>query len=123
MDYLLSRWSQLLGISGEGTKQTVAQEINAASIDLLKEEEILKRAIETFGANNQKVKAFEEIGELTSALARNDFPNLAEEIADVRIMLEQLVLIYDCKQRVRQIRQEKLLRLNNMVDSREKKTW
>lgn len=64
--------------------------------------EISIQAIRTFGENLQKIKAIEELGELSTALAR-DFTkegqdgildNIAEECADVEIMLDQLREIY-----------------------------
>lgn len=51
------------------------------------------------GYANQKEKTIEELGELSRALARDlqgkgDRQNIAEEMADVMIMLGQLQLIY-----------------------------
>ena len=51
------------------------------------------------GYGHQKEKAIEELGELSRALARDlqgegDRANIAEEMADVYIMLAQLELIY-----------------------------
>lgn len=48
----------------------------------------------------QKVKAIEEMGELTQALSKNFFgeqnlQNVAEEMADVEIMLEQLKMLFE----------------------------
>ncbi|AGX43978.1 hypothetical protein [Clostridium saccharobutylicum] len=65
------------------------------------EKEILQKAINTFGANQQIIKAMEELGELSTALARYfdknkiDCNNIYEEIADVEIMCSQLRLIFD----------------------------
>lgn len=67
------------------------------------EKEILQKAINTFGANQQIIKAMEELGELSTALARYftkkdneaNFNNIYEEIADVEIMCSQLRLIFD----------------------------
>lgn len=64
------------------------------------EKEILHKAINTFGANQQIIKAMEELGELNTALARYfnkdkiDLNNIYEEIADVEIMCSQLRLIF-----------------------------
>lgn len=51
------------------------------------------------GYANQKEKAIEELGELQQALARDlqgegNRENIIEEMADVAIMLSQLLLIY-----------------------------
>ena len=59
------------------------------------EREICVEAVRQFGRINQIVKALEEMGELSQALARwlngaPDWDNVTEEIVDVGIMLEQL---------------------------------
>ena len=67
---------------------------------------VLESAIATFGIRNQKVMTIEEMSELTKALckerrARTKIEraearaNIIEEIADVYIMLQQLIMIYD----------------------------
>ena len=43
--------------------------------------------------------------------------DIAEEIADVYIMLEQLTMIFDCKQRVSAIAREKIRRLKARIDN------
>lgn len=45
--------------------------------------------------------------------------NVAEEIADVYIMLEQLTMIFDCKQRVSAIAREKIRRLKARMNNGE----
>ena len=60
---------------------------------------VLNSAIRTFGKENQKVVIIEELAELQKELTKDlrGKPNLqkiAEEMADVEIMLEQLELIY-----------------------------
>lgn len=64
----------------------------------MNEYDIYRQAVERFGPTHQINKAVEELGELTQALMRyqNDEPvigNVAEEIADVEIMIEQLKII------------------------------
>ena len=56
--------------------------------------------IRAFGPQNQKIKAMEEMSELIHAISRDlenetDPENIAEEMADTFIMLEQLLIIYD----------------------------
>lgn len=64
------------------------------------EKEIFLKTINTFGENQQIIKAIEELGELSTALARYfdknkiDVKNICEEIADVEIMISQLRLIF-----------------------------
>lgn len=79
-------------------------------------ESILKKAIEHYGPGEQRDKAIEEMGELIRALARlNDKANIAEEIADVRIMLDQMEMIFGIHVEVRRIENEKLLRLHDRI--------
>ena len=64
-----------------------------------KDEEILicRKAIDTFGETVQKIKAIEEISELTRAIMmalQSKKNNVEEKIADVEIMLMQLRLMY-----------------------------
>mgnify|MGYP000980192742 CR=1 FL=1 len=67
---------------------------------------IIPKAVKTFGEKSQKMIAIEKMSELIKslcedarALKENEFraarENIAEEIADVFIMLSQLVQIYD----------------------------
>ena len=76
--------------------------------------QILEAAIDYFGRGPQRDKAIEELSELIYALARcDDFNNLAEEMADVRIMLDQLEIIFD--NRERRWETKKLARLNRRL--------
>lgn len=61
--------------------------------------EILQNAIDTFGEETQKCQAVSELAELIKAITndqtgRLDRGNIVEEIADVKIMLMQLEIIY-----------------------------
>ena len=77
---------------------------------------ILRKAIEYYGPATQRFKAMEELAELIRALARCDDPkNITEEIADVRIMLDQLELMFNNHDRVRQVESEKLMRLGERI--------
>ena len=91
---------------------------------MLKEEKqnVLEKAVNTFGENLQLIKAIEELGELSTALARvftkEEAPaiNLFEEIADVEIMLEQLKIIYkDDAEKIERLKEMKLNRLKGLV--------
>lgn len=61
-------------------------------------DEVVFKAIKTFGEDMQKIVAMEELAELQQALSKDlrgkDY-NVEEEIADVYIMLMQLELMYD----------------------------
>ena len=79
-------------------------------------EQILKAAIRKYGRGAQRDKAIEELSELIRALARADDPeNVAEEMADVRIMLDQLEIIFGNGQKVARWEVMKLLRLDQRV--------
>lgn len=58
-----------------------------------------KQAIETYGEKAQKLMAIEEMSELTKEICK-DFrgklnrENLIEEMADVLIMLDQMLILY-----------------------------
>ena len=93
---------------------------------------LLQRAIDMNGPMNQVIKTFEEQGELAQALAKlsvnTGAPNpeynqmadhVAEEIADVRIMLEQVCMIFDIEERAQQWRWHKLVRLKERLDAME----
>ena len=60
------------------------------------------------GNGTQILKAREELVELLQALSKNDASDIAEEIADVEIMLEQLKYIYSCASLVELIKKLKV---------------
>ena len=62
---------------------------------------LYRRIHKKFGTDIQLVIAIEEMSELTKELTKtirgyDRQENIIEEIADVRIMIEQLELIFDC---------------------------
>lgn len=77
-------------------------------------------AVRTYGKQSQIVMAMEEMSELTKELSknlrgRNNTTALAEEIADVEIMLEQLKTIYRNRALVDRVRAKKLIRLSDRI--------
>lgn len=73
-------------------------------------------AVEAYGKNSQLIMAMEEMAELTKELSKNirgdkNASAIAEEIADVEIMLEQLKIIFHNRAEVDQQRSYKLGRL------------
>lgn len=80
----------------------------------------LQEIINYFGEDNQKLKAIEELSELTIAIidAKNDkTENLIEEIADVEIMIRQLKMIYKIdKAEVKKAKQLKIERTLKMIE-------
>lgn len=88
----------------------------------MKNREILENALTTFGAEAQILMAMEEMAELQKELCKNlrgkdNVANIAEEIADVQIMLEQMTLLYDCEHAVQANREYKLMRLESRIEA------
>lgn len=82
------------------------------------ENEIFNAAIRVFGGSAQEEVAIEECSELIQAIThkhRGREHNIAEEIADVEIMLEQLKIINNCASEVEKIRKAKVERLYGKV--------
>lgn len=78
---------------------------------------VCEKAIYTYGAEHQKIKAIEELGELIQALSRSILGqdhNVEEELADVEIMIYQLrkMFQYDL---IEKFKYEKLERLAGFV--------
>ena len=79
-------------------------------------EQILKAAVAKYGKGPQRDKAIEELSELIRALARcDDRDNISEEMADVRIMLDQLEIMLGNSADVRLWEFKKLKRLDERV--------
>ena len=88
---------------------------------MLTAEEVYNKAIETYGKEHQCMVALEEMAELQKELCKNfrgrdNKLEIAEEIADVRIMLEQLTLIFDCRVNVYDFWNNKLERLERRLN-------
>ena len=84
-------------------------------------DEICRAALEAFGAEAQMVMAIEEMSELTKELCkhrrgRDNVEAIAEEIADVEIMLQQMVMLFDCAGQVETFRRYKLERLAERIE-------
>ena len=86
---------------------------------------IYKKAISSFGKADQIIVAIEECSELQKELTKAlrgkvNLLGIAEEIADVEIMLEQLKLIFDNRQEVEKFKNAKIVRLNKTLRSMNK---
>lgn len=66
--------------------------------------DILQIALKACGADAQTVMVFEEMTELQKEM-------FAEEIADVQIMLEQMIILHDCEDEVMEYKRSKIERL------------
>lgn len=86
---------------------------------------IYERALAHYGAETQTLMVFEEMSELQKELCKrargvDNIDAIAEEIADVEIMLEQMKLLHNCTEQVRKHRIKKLVRLAHRMEQEEK---
>ncbi len=83
---------------------------------------VYEEAIKTFGTVSQIWMAVEEMSELTKELAKGQRPNgtsaaaLADEIADVTIMMEQLGILFEVNQQVQDRIDFKVERLAQRIE-------
>lgn len=85
------------------------------------ESEIYKTALETWGPDAQTLMMFEEMSELQKELCKyargkRDKNAIAGEIADVFIMLEQMILLHGCAEQVERQKSWKLERLIQRIE-------
>ena len=99
---------------------------------------VLQEAIDHYGEESQLDMAIEEMSELTKAICKYKRAvkergqdicystakdvifakgDIVEEIADVLIMIEQMMMIFDCEQRVSAIASQKIKRLKGRIDN------
>ena len=81
---------------------------------------LLRKALETWGPDAQTLMVFEEMAELQKELCKHARGKdnrlaIAEEIADVMIVLEQMVLLHDCDEDVERFIHEKMERLSRKL--------
>ncbi len=84
-------------------------------------DKIYKQAIETYGKESQIMMVFEEMSELQKELCKNlrgkdNKQEIAEEIADVTIMLNQLLIIFDCYEDASEFLEAKTKRLKRRLN-------
>jgi NTP pyrophosphatase (non-canonical NTP hydrolase) len=92
---------------------------------------IYLKLIQKYGLQAQQDIAIEEMSELTKAIIKYrrketankattlDIDDIAEEIADVEIMMEQLKIIYNCTNVVADYKEIKNTRIKALVDENE----
>lgn len=92
--------------------------------------EILQKAINTYGLENQMIKTVEEFSELSQALCKSlirlnytkekisleSVDNIFEEMADVEIMLEQCKIMFQCDKEVSAWKNKKIERLERRLE-------
>ena len=84
------------------------------------EKAIFRAALSKYGITNQKIVAIEECAELIKALCKSlrgfaDLNNIAEEMADVSIMLDQMSIVFQNSDLVRSHRNKKVVRLKARI--------
>lgn len=87
------------------------------------------RIADFYGKRNQTIKAIEECGELASALSRvamhgdeatyQERISMIGELADVSVMIDQIVYLYDASHEFGRIRDAKLARQMNRMRAEE----
>lgn len=80
------------------------------------EKKIIHTALHGFGADKQRIKCIEEMSELIKELCKDGIGegkpfHIAEEIADVEILLAQMKIFYGCENTVTMIKRQKLKQL------------
>lgn len=83
-------------------------------------ERVCRTAIGKWGSRLQLIVAVEEMSELTKEICKfnrgkADISAIAEEIADVSIMLEQLKIIFGCADKVEEYIDYKIKRLSEKI--------
>lgn len=84
--------------------------------------EIYKAALKRWGPDAQTLMVFEEMSELQKELCKaargkENREQIAEEIADVEIMLEQMKILHNCANAVREYRDIKMVRLEARIQA------
>lgn len=82
--------------------------------------DVYNKAKHVYGIDAQVTKAVEELSELQKELCKfllddGNMKNIIEEIADVKVMIEQLELIFECKEKVKLIKNAKIQRLSDRL--------
>ena len=89
---------------------------------IISQKEQLQEIVNHYGADHQKDKLFEEMAELQKEVCKEkdgkgDIPHIAEELADVSIMLRQMQIIYGITdEQIEQVVQEKIERTLDVIE-------
>lgn len=83
---------------------------------------IYGEALQKFGPEHQMNKFDEELGEFLAEWGRmrngeGDIEKMAEELADLTVMLEQLRLIFNVNEKVCEYMDQKILRLQKRLEN------
>lgn len=72
-----------------------------------------------FGYERQEKKLLEELSELSCALYHDSFVNILEELADVELMLEQVIYLLGRREEIERIKRYKINRTLRMIGEKE----
>lgn len=89
-----------------------------------KEKAICQKALNTYGAEPQITMVFEEMAELQKELCKylrgkDNVNEIAEEIADTEIMLEQMKILFGIRYKVEGHKTQKLERLEQRMATKQ----
>ena len=88
----------------------------------MKKKDVYNKAKATWGIDAQVTKAIEELSELQKELCKfllddGSMEHITEEIADVKIMIEQLELIFENKRAAKVVKKAKIQRLSDRLNA------
>lgn len=97
-------------------RELVQADKDGRCVALPSEDAVFRQALKTYGPRHQTMMVLEEMSELAKELCKafrglGNVEHIAEEIADVQIMLEQMIILHQCRGLVERIRDEKVKRL------------
>ena len=83
---------------------------------LEKDKNIIRKIADHYGLECQKLKLQEETGELITASAKPDVDHFVEEMADVSLVIEQMVYLLKKESLFAEIREKKLDRKMKRIE-------
>lgn len=83
--------------------------------------DVYNKVKQVYGIDAQITKAIEELSELQKELCKfilddGKLENIIEEVADVKIMIEQIELIFGISKAVKAVKKDKIQRLSDRLD-------
>ena len=92
-------------------------------LNVTKGDLLYHQAIEKWGPDAQVLIFFEEFAEAIQAVAKHGrnlngstIKKIADELADAQIMLEQMIIVFDCGYEFQEAIKNKLIRLKERID-------
>ena len=102
------------------TLKTAEERKNMNQISYDERKKVYTKALIAYGDRTQMIVAVEELSECQKEICKilrggENFPHLAEEIADATIMLEQVRMMFNINDQVCSYMDEKIKRLNERM--------